>query len=378
MTVSHRFATVALALMAFASVASAQFLMPGERGKARPTGLLSLNGANCALGSSCNIPTGSAGGRITLTSGACVMTSSVSAATTIYYAPCGFPYVPIFNGTSVQAYQFTSSPTDTVGQSIALGSNWAASTIYDVFEGLNGSTPTLCTGPAWSNSGAGSSARGTGAGTTQLSLYSGMFTNAVSMTCRLSNTATFTCLPNQCTYLGSFLTTSSTGQTQMLFGSGAAGGGQAAAFVWNMYNRVAGTFFVTDTNASWSASANTTYQPLDASTTNRISLLSGTGTDSLDASSTVVILVVTSANGAYSALGLNSTSTPWGPCASGVVDSSVTGSNQILNTATGLCRGYPVLGLNFLQALQYVTLTTAITYETSSGLNQGLSATWWW
>ena len=97
------------------------------------------------------------------------------------------------------------------GLTLALGSNWSANTIYDVFVGLNASVVTLCTGPAWSNSGAGTSSRGTGAGTTQLATYMGMLTNAVSMTCRYNNTTTFTCAINQCTYTGSFMTNGSTG-----------------------------------------------------------------------------------------------------------------------------------------------------------------------
>lgn len=315
------------------------------------------------------------GGRLTLTSGTCVMTTSVAAGATLYYAPCIGNTVPINNGTNVQNYQFTASATDTVGQSIALGSSWSTSTLYDVFIGLNSGTVTLCTGPAWSSSTAGSSSRGTGAGTTQLALYGGMQTNAVSMTCRYSNSATLTCAVNECTYLGSILTSATSGQINFSFGSAAAGGGAAFASIWNMYNRTPGAFLVTDTTATFSVTTINVYQPLDGSTNNRITFLTGIGDDLIEASESIAIETVTANVGGYAALGLNSTSSGWSSCVN-AVSIQQTVSNYI--PAVAPCKGYPVIGLNYLQGLQFAGSTTGISYSTGGGGTEGIQAMWWW
>lgn len=200
------------------------------------------------------------GGRLTLTSGVCITTSNVAAATTMYYAPCGSAYIPIYNGTRVQVYNFTSSATDAVGLSAVMGSNWAAATNYDWYVGLNGSTVTLCSGPAWTSN----VARGTGAGTTELQLYGGMWTNKNSITCRYSNAATFTCPANQCTYVGAMRTVAA-GQTDDT---------TANRFVSNAYNAQPRTLRRNEAFTSWAYStAAWTYA--NSNTANKVSVLMG-------------------------------------------------------------------------------------------------------
>ena len=147
------------------------------------------------------------GGRLTGTSGSPVITSDATAVTTLYYAPYKNCYVPIYNGTNLQYYEFCTSSSDTTGLSLALDDNTGhtgyqeAGDVYDVFVGLNSSTVELCTGPAWSST----TSRGTGSGTTQIAMYDGIWTNANSMTCRYGNASggTFTCSTNECSYVGS-------------------------------------------------------------------------------------------------------------------------------------------------------------------------------
>ena len=90
------------------------------------------------------------GGRLTVAQNVCTPSTDQVAQTSIYYAPCGSEWVPIYDGTNMTLHQFTSSATDTTGLTLALGSNWTAATLYDGFVGLNSGTVTLCTGPAWS------------------------------------------------------------------------------------------------------------------------------------------------------------------------------------------------------------------------------------
>lgn len=205
------------------------------------------------------------GGRLTLTSGTPITTTDVTNATTIYYAPLTGEYVPIYNGTSQQLYQFTSSTTDTVGLSVTLGSNWAGGSAYDWFVALNGGSPVLCSGPAWSSAAAGSSSRGTGAGTTQLALFDGLYTNAVSITCRTSNTTTIAVPANEGTYVGSSLMTA----------AGATTDSASQRYVYNLYNQTQRKLKnPTETTNTWTYST-TTWRQANANTADQFSLFVG-------------------------------------------------------------------------------------------------------
>jgi hypothetical protein len=157
-----------------------------------------------------------AGGRLTLVSGQAVQTSDVTAATAIYYAPQHgkWPYDLLYNGTQFVPVQFTASATDTTGLSLILDTNAASGSIYDVFEGLDGAIDLIGYGPAWASStgsltgacGAGS-ARGSGAGTTQLAMLDNICVNANTITLRYNNgviSGTFSCAQYKCAYKGSF------------------------------------------------------------------------------------------------------------------------------------------------------------------------------
>ncbi len=141
----------------------------GGTGGGGVTGVTIAAGAGVAVSGTCNITStgtctvstsaasgGSFGGRLTLISGVPYINVDTVGAQNVYYAPCagcGGNAVPIFNGSALQSYQFTSSPTDQVGLTLALGgsANWAANTIFDVFVTLNGGVPVLAT-RAWDSS----------------------------------------------------------------------------------------------------------------------------------------------------------------------------------------------------------------------------------
>jgi len=212
------------------------------------------------------------GGRLTLTSGVAV-SGDVAGATNIYYAPYTSPYVPIYNGTVMRLYQFTSTNTDIVGLTITLGSNWTASSLYDVFIGLDGSTVRACTGPAWSSSGNGSSSRGSGAGTTELQYFLGLWTNKNSMTCRYNNTTTLTCAANQCTLVG----------TAKLNSSKQADDTVAFRHVSNAYNAVRRPMRVIDSTATWSYGSAAVYAQANNSAANQLSFVQSLAGGAVDA-----------------------------------------------------------------------------------------------
>jgi hypothetical protein len=236
-------------------------------------------------------------GRLTLISGVSVMATSVAGATTVYYTGDSGKNVPIYNGTAVAAYQICAANTaGACEQSIVLGSNWVTNLNYDFFEGLNGGTPTLCTGPAWTSGAVGGSdvVRGTGAGSTELEQFDGLNTNKNSMTCRFNNTSgAFTCPAHQCTYLGS-MRVGATGQTNFIFGASSAGGTAGLFGIWNAYNRVTIRTTVSDSNTNWNY-ATATIRSADGSTANRVSFISGLTTDGFSCQYTNRIQIAASA-----------------------------------------------------------------------------------
>jgi hypothetical protein len=198
------------------------------------------------------------------------MTTTQAAQTTIYYAPYIGNYVPIYNGTTVVDYSFTASATDTVGQSLVLGSSWAANTLFDVYETLVTGTPTLCT-VAWTNS----TTRATA-----LARYAGIRTNAATATCQVDNSTTTNMIQYQGTYLGSFYTNGSTGTVDYIFGGSSSGGTAASLGVWNAYNRVVTSTNVTDSGTSYTY-ATATVRQARASAGNQVSFISGIALDSI-------------------------------------------------------------------------------------------------
>lgn len=314
-----------------------------------------LAGGTITTTGTVTLATAPPGGRLTNSSGSCVPTTDVAAATSMFYAPCNSPFIPIYNGTAVQVYNFTSSATDTVGLTLALGSNWAASTLFDGFVTLNSGSPVLCTVP-WTTSTAGSSARATA-----LALYTGVQTNATTATCRISNAATISMAANQGTYIGTFLTNGSTGQVDLKFGTAAAGGGAACMCVWNMYNRTQSAITIIDTTTSWNATVSSTIQPMDAGSTgsglnNRVTVVSGLGTDPISATIGLVIATAASNNGQIG-FALNSTSTFYTRCP--II--SVGGGVALQQSGGISCQVYPTVGNNFLQAVQWANNTNSNT-----------------
>jgi hypothetical protein len=169
------------------------------------------------------------GGRLTLQSATPVMVSTQPAAQTVYYAPYVNQFVPIWNGSTLQAYNFCSSLSDQVGLSLAMGgsASWPSGTNFDVYVTLNGGVPVLAT-VAWTNQ--------TTRATT-LSIFGGMLTNSTLATMRISAAATISVPANQGTLLGTFATIAN-GQSQYIFGGAASGGTGAGFFIANYYNKV--------------------------------------------------------------------------------------------------------------------------------------------
>ena len=267
-------------------------------------------------------------GRLTLASGAPVMTSTVVGASSIIYTPYLGSLITVYSaGTYIN--QSFSELTQLLSDSTLSPGAATASQNYDIFYWLNGSTPVISRGPAWTSN----TARGVGAGTTQLarSIPGGLWVNAFAITNGPAAGAG--------TYLGTIRTNGSATVDYIL--GGAAAGGTAASFgVWNYYNRVNTSAIVQDNNPSWTYSVSA-WRPSDNSTSMRVSFVTGFAEDSIDSA----FYALNSNSGGYggAGVGIDSTTAPSG--LSGVSGTST--NSMIPSRYTTL-----LLGWHFVQALE--------------------------
>lgn len=219
-------------------------LAPGTSGQFLASGGAAANvsWASPASSSTPTIPQG----RLTLVSATPVMTTTQSAKTSVFYTPYNGAYVPIYNGSMYVNNTFAEL-------TLALDSNSGhtgyqqSGKLFDFFVFLNSSVVTLCTGPAWSST----TARGTGAGTTELQLLNGIWTNKNTLVAKIDATSsTVNVTANQATYLGTMLA-SADGTCTWVFGARASGGTAASFNLWNCFNRVNVETFIQDTTDNW-------------------------------------------------------------------------------------------------------------------------------
>lgn len=301
-------------------------------------------------------------GRLTLVSGTPVLNADSTAVTTIYYTPYIGSLIPIYNGSVFSNQTFVELP-------LALDSNTghtgyqASGSLYDLFVFSNSGIVTLGTGPAWTSS----TGRGTGAGTTQLQQVSGIWTNAVSIALRTGSAMgnTVTVAANLATYVGTMYATAN-GQTSMTMHPAAAAGGTANFLaLWNAYNRVTVSATCWDNTTSWTYGTNTV-RAANASTSNSISFVDGLRESNIAAEYTCLVSD-TSGTPVYGiAIGVDSASTVSSNVASG--DSA--SSTQI----NAIYRGYPLLGLHFVQALEndYTGSGTVTFFGLAGGVGQNM------
>jgi hypothetical protein len=293
-------------------------------------------------------------GRLTPTTGTPVLTTDATAQATIYYTPYTGNLVPIYDGAAFTMQAFSEL-------SMAMGGNYAADSIYDCFVFNDSGTLRLGIGPAWTTSTAGSGARGTGAGTTELQRINGLWTNKVSMTARYANASTVTVAANCGTYVGSIYTDHTAGQVSCHFAYG-----QNRKFgVWNAYNRVPimlkagdGTASWTYGTATWRASNNApasfatgSYNVGSGTVSNGILIFTGLAEEDALAQFTQKYSTNTTNVAAKGfGIGLNSTSAQSGLYVQG---SATNGVQQSVGPATLTIA--PNLGLNVVTSVENIT-----------------------
>ncbi|MER9685901.1 hypothetical protein [Mesorhizobium sp. M0139] len=208
------------------------------------------------------IPLDMPNGRLTLTTAVPVTTADVAGATSIFYTPAAGDRVPIYNGTRWTSTVFTEL-------TLALDSNAAhtgyqqSAKIFDLFVISDAGTIRLANGPAWTSD----TARGTGAGTTELELKNGIYTNKNSLaTARFGSAAgnTVAVSANQGTYVGSFRATA----------DGQASDTVLLRLLYNTYNQAPRLMRRADPAVSWAYSTATIRQS-NANAANQVGFLFG-------------------------------------------------------------------------------------------------------
>lgn len=206
-------------------------------------------------------------GRLTLTSATPLTTSDRVGATTICFTPSGGNQVPIFNGTNTVTETFTELLLALDSNDTHAGYHYANEN-FDCFIIKDSATIRLGTGPGWVNGAVAGSAtaRATGAGSTELQLVNGFWTNKNSLTIRWGAAAgnTTVVAANRATYVGSFRTTA----------DGVTEDSLVKRFIFNAYNREPRPFLRRDPAASWTYSL-ATFRQANANAANQVAYLAG-------------------------------------------------------------------------------------------------------
>lgn len=281
-------------------------------------------------------------GYLTPTSATPVIVTSASAATAVYYTPFVGNLVPIYSGLRFVPTEFTEL-------TLTLHSSHAINTIYDVFAFSNSGVLTLVTGPAWSNSASATGARGTGAGTTQLSRINGYWTNTVAITGR-NGSSTYSVSANLGTYLGSVLIDGTAGQVtcNRAWVAGARWG------VWNAYNRQPVYVKGGDATATWTYNSTFVARPSNNSASNGVKVFCGLAEEPTQVTFQQYLTTTTNAAQTSSdvqpviSIGWNSTSSASGTVGTVGGTISVGASTVALGTRGNALASYnapPVLGM---------------------------------
>lgn len=308
------------------------------------------------------------GGRLTLVTGTPVITSDQTSKTQVFYTPDKHAYFPVIrNGVVHLVY----APDDLI---LTLTSAHAASSIVDVFGVEIGGNGRLVTGPAWTTATAGSGARGTGGGTTELTRAAGIRVNRWGVPGLNAEGSTYIA-PMEGTYLGSLFIDGSNGQVT----DHVSYGQSRKRSVWNSYNRVPIILKAGDSSSPWTYNTNT-LRASNGDSTNKITVFAGLPECFYDAVFTQTLspgIGGTATEAQQIAIGINSTTVASGEL--GDVNfgmaAGVSGGGKFRSIARYTGAPMPI-GVNAIQCLERAPTTagTALWGSTETGML--LTARW--
>jgi hypothetical protein len=225
--------------------------------------------------------------------------------------------------------EISQTTTDTTKSPAAVANN----SNYDMFVWSDGGTIRCTRGPAWTSD----TARGAGAGTTELVLVNGIWLNNVSIT---NGPAA-----SRGTYVGTVRSNGSA-QIDWTYGTVAANWGTALLYVYNQYNRVRISTFMGDNTNSWTYGTPTWRAANGNTTAARVNWINGIlGNDA--AVGTYIGYSVADGTSSRGIVGVGFNST-----------SAFTGNTGVNGSTTGLsvvarASVQPILGYNFFSAIEY-------------------------
>lgn len=270
-------------------------------------------------------------GRLTLTTATPLLTATVSGASTIYYTPHVGRHVPLYDGTRWKMHDIGGELSQAVSDSTKSPAGVTTNSNYDLFVWVDSGTYRCTRGPAWTSD----TARGTGAGTTELQMINGTYTNAVTIT---NGPAA-----NRGTYVGT-IRTNGTSTVDFILGGTAAGGTAGSIGIWNAYNRSNWTTESLDSTDSWSYTS-TTIRESNNSTAMRTSFVCGVAASHIVGAFFNAEQMTTTSAGRCG-IGYDTTTAFTGP-----IITFPANANQVLSMPVTLTR-LASLGWHYFQALE--------------------------
>lgn len=270
--------------------------------------------------------------RLTLTTGLPVTSADVLAATTVFCTPYRGNRISLYNASGV-ATVYTSAEF-----SIAVPAT--TSQMYDVFCFLSGATPTLEL-LAWTND--------TTRATALVLTTTGAYTKSGDLTRR---------------YLGSFRTTTVSGQTE---------DSAAKRYLWNYYNRVRRPLLRVESTATWTYTT-ATFRQANATTANQVEVVIGVAEAIID------LLLLAQANTGTALVGF---SVGFGEDSTSALSaSSVGGTAESDNQAISMFRPltarlvkYPAVGRHFYAWLEASAALGTTTWFGTPGVTASMAGT---
>jgi hypothetical protein len=276
------------------------------------------------------------GGRLTLTTGVPVTTSDVSGATTIRYTPYKHDRVKLYDGNRWKWYTFTEL-SQTLADNTKSPAAAIANSNYDMFVWDDAGTLRCTRGRRWNEGAVAGSdtARGTGAGSTELEFFGGRWVNRFDIT----NGP----LARRGLYVG----------TIRADGSSQANDTAARRHVWNTYNRVRRVLQATlEASANWTYTT-ATYRQANNNVLNQLDMVRGLNEDCVMAEVQAAVSNSNALN-ARVAIGLNSTTSFVPGCLSPFNN---TGAGVVAHS-TASWTGLPGLGRHVLTWIE-ISIATA-------------------
>lgn len=294
-----------------------------------------------------------AGGRLTLTSTTPVTTTDVTAATTVYYALQKSNAVPLWNGTGwitalIDTDELSQSTADNTKSPAAV----AVDSIYDVFVWDDSGVLRATRGPPWTSD----SARGTGAGTTELEKLNGRRVNKVS----ISNGPG----ARRGLYVG---TIRSDGSAQI-------NDSFAKRHVWNTYNRVRRPLKKLEATDTWTWNS-ATYRQANGSTANQVDVVVGLSQDAVRVQLLAHVGSTGSSLGAAAGIGLDSISATVASGRAFWISAALITNQDI----SAVYEGFPGIGRHYFSWMEKSQSTDAVTFfgDTGEDNTYGLTGEIW-